>query len=184
MLWSSLLLLYCLWQVSEPSAAAVAQRYGKANNFATLRTTSMVTKEQRDLDQENMMKQQMSGFKQMRKAHLKQLRQVSLSLYVCLCLSLCLPVCHSVCLSVSVSNSLTDYVCGVVLSRSWTRKWSSLLIRWAFLNNSSMIIVLLNILSSFHVFIVIRLCLLLMTMAFVCPPHPDGIQMSYWDGRT
>lgn len=62
-------------QTPEPSIVPRHVKPGP-NNFATLRTISMVTKEQRKVDQENMMKQQMSGFKQMRKTHLKQLHQM------------------------------------------------------------------------------------------------------------
>jgi len=43
------------------------------------------------------MKQQMSGFKQMRKAHLKQLRQVSLPLSLSLSLSLSVSLSMSHC---------------------------------------------------------------------------------------
>ncbi|ESN94982.1 hypothetical protein HELRODRAFT_193684 [Helobdella robusta] len=55
---------------------------GPAGNFSTIRPTSVITKEQKDHNEENMMRQQMSGYKQMRRAHAKQLQQLE---YKCQC---------------------------------------------------------------------------------------------------
>lgn len=47
-----------------------------ANNFATIRTTSIVSKEQKEHVQENAMHEQMSGYKRMRRQHQKALIQL------------------------------------------------------------------------------------------------------------
>ncbi|KAG1657880.1 Serine/threonine-protein kinase TAO1 [Nymphon striatum] len=47
-----------------------------ANNFATIRTTSIVTKQQKDHEHANIMHEQMSGYKRMRRQHQKQLLQL------------------------------------------------------------------------------------------------------------
>lgn len=54
-----------------------------ANNFATIRTTSIVTRQIKEHEQENHMHEQMSGYKRMRRQHQKALIQVcSFSLYI------------------------------------------------------------------------------------------------------
>ena len=47
-----------------------------ANNFATLRTTSIVTRQIKEHDKENQMYEQMSGYKRMRRQHQKALLQL------------------------------------------------------------------------------------------------------------
>lgn len=49
---------------------------GAPNNFATIRTTSIVTKQQKEHMQEEM-HEQMSGYKRMRKEHQSALMKVS-----------------------------------------------------------------------------------------------------------
>lgn len=46
------------------------------NNFATIRTTSIVTQQKREYEHENHMREQMTGYKRMRRAHQKQLQQL------------------------------------------------------------------------------------------------------------
>lgn len=46
------------------------------NNFATLRTTSIITHQQREHVHENLMREQMTGYKRLRRQHQKQLMQV------------------------------------------------------------------------------------------------------------
>ena len=48
-----------------------------ANNFATIRTTSIVTKQIQEHEHSNELKEQFAGYKRMRKQHQKQLQQVS-----------------------------------------------------------------------------------------------------------
>ena len=47
------------------------------NNFATIRTTSIVTQQQREHDHSNQLREQMTGYKRMRRQHQKVLIQVS-----------------------------------------------------------------------------------------------------------
>ncbi|XP_023235832.1 serine/threonine-protein kinase Tao isoform X1 [Centruroides vittatus] len=47
-----------------------------ANNFATIRTTSIVTRQMKEHEQENQMHEQMSGYKRMRRQHQKALIQL------------------------------------------------------------------------------------------------------------
>jgi len=44
------------------------------NNFATIRTTSIVTQQQREHEHENELREQMTGYKRMRRQHQKQLQ--------------------------------------------------------------------------------------------------------------
>ena len=55
------------------------EQQAMANNFATIRTTSIVTQQQREHIQENVMREQMTGYKRMRRQHQKQLQQVRMS---------------------------------------------------------------------------------------------------------
>ncbi|KAI0220730.1 Serine/threonine-protein kinase TAO1 [Lamellibrachia satsuma] len=52
------------------------EQLAMANNFATIRTTSIVTQQQREHIQENVMREQMTGYKRMRRQHQKQLQQL------------------------------------------------------------------------------------------------------------
>lgn len=64
----------CLYlQPSGGSASGDAQ----ANNFATIRTTSIVTQQQREHEHENNMREQMTGYKRLRRQHQKELQNVS-----------------------------------------------------------------------------------------------------------
>lgn len=49
---------------------------GATNNFATIRTTSIVTRQMKEHEQENQMHEQMSGYKRMRRQHQKALVQM------------------------------------------------------------------------------------------------------------
>ncbi|KAH7955797.1 hypothetical protein HPB52_003890 [Rhipicephalus sanguineus] len=49
---------------------------GATNNFATIRTTSIVTRQMKEHEQENQMHEQMSGYKRMRRQHQKALEQM------------------------------------------------------------------------------------------------------------
>jgi len=53
-----------------------------AMNFATIRTTSIVTQEAQEHVQENVMREQMSGYKRMRRQHQKQLQQVIIKIII------------------------------------------------------------------------------------------------------
>lgn len=57
------------------SSGSVGREPG-AMNFATIRTTSIVTQEAQEHVQENVMREQMSGYKRMRRTHQKQLQQM------------------------------------------------------------------------------------------------------------
>ena len=48
-----------------------------ANNFATIRTTSIVNKQIKEHEHENEMRDQMTGYKRMRRQHQKILQQVN-----------------------------------------------------------------------------------------------------------
>lgn len=48
-----------------------------SRNFATIRTTSIVTKQKQEYEHSNELKEQFAGYKRMRKQHQKQLQQVS-----------------------------------------------------------------------------------------------------------
>lgn len=50
-------------------------QYG-ANNFATIRTPSIVKKQKVEQAQDDLFKEQMSGYKKMRKQHQRELQQV------------------------------------------------------------------------------------------------------------
>ena len=50
-----------------------------ANNFATIRTTSIVTKQIKDHEVSNELREQFAGYKRMRKQHQKQLLSVRYS---------------------------------------------------------------------------------------------------------
>ena len=49
---------------------------GGTNNFATLRTTSIVTRQIKEHEKENQMYEQMSGYKRMRRTHQKAIVQL------------------------------------------------------------------------------------------------------------
>jgi thousand and one amino acid protein kinase len=51
-----------------------------SNNFATIRTTSIVSQQHREHIKENVMREQMTGYKRMRRQHQRQLIQVNFSL--------------------------------------------------------------------------------------------------------
>jgi thousand and one amino acid protein kinase len=53
---------------TQPGNLAMAGEYNNVNNFATIRTTSIVTKQQKEHMQEEM-HEQMSGYKRMRREH-------------------------------------------------------------------------------------------------------------------
>ena len=46
------------------------------NNFATIRTTHIVTKQQKEHEMENEMREQMTGYKRMRRQHQKEMQTV------------------------------------------------------------------------------------------------------------
>lgn len=48
-----------------------------AGNFATIRTTSIVTKQMKEHEHTNELREQFAGYKRMRKQHQKQLKTVS-----------------------------------------------------------------------------------------------------------
>lgn len=56
----------------SPSARSDQQ----ANNFATIRTTSIVTKQHKEHERSNELREQFAGYKRMRKQHQKQLQQM------------------------------------------------------------------------------------------------------------
>jgi thousand and one amino acid protein kinase len=62
-----------VWQNS--SASLNSTELG-ANNFATLRTTSIVTRQLKEHAKENQMHEQMSGYKRMRRQHQKAIVQL------------------------------------------------------------------------------------------------------------
>ena len=53
------------------------------NNFATIRTTHIVTQQQREHIEENVLREQMAGYKRMRRQHQKQLQQVGIAKALC-----------------------------------------------------------------------------------------------------
>jgi len=57
---------------------------GPGNNFATIRTTSIVKQQQLEHIQADNMREQMSGYKEMRRLHQKQTHQVSLHCWLAL----------------------------------------------------------------------------------------------------
>lgn len=71
-----MVLMFCCWQSSDGTPSLLESGLGGANNFATIRTTSIVTQQQRAHIQENMMRQQMTGYKALRRQHQKQMQQV------------------------------------------------------------------------------------------------------------
>lgn len=58
------------------SSSSISSSDPGANNFATIRTTSIVTKQQKEHMQESEMHEQMSGYKRMRRQHQKLLIQL------------------------------------------------------------------------------------------------------------
>ncbi|XP_021374668.1 serine/threonine-protein kinase TAO3-like isoform X2 [Mizuhopecten yessoensis] len=58
-----------------PSNSSINRMEAGANNFATIRTTHLVTKQMKDHEHANDMKEQFTGYKRMRKTHQKQLQQ-------------------------------------------------------------------------------------------------------------
>lgn len=58
---------------------------GGENNFATIRTTHIVTQQQREHIEENVLREQMAGYKRMRRQHQKQLQQVCLFVPIHVC---------------------------------------------------------------------------------------------------
>lgn len=67
-------------QHSVSTISSTSNNEPGANNFATIRTTSIVTKQQKDHEHANIMHEQMSGYKRMRRQHQKQLHQVIIKL--------------------------------------------------------------------------------------------------------
>jgi len=69
--------LYSLFllQSAEASSGAPGDEFG-GNNFATIRTTSIVKQQQLEHTHADNMREQMSGYKQMRRQHQKQTHQV------------------------------------------------------------------------------------------------------------
>lgn len=61
------------------SQASSGRSEPDTNNFATIRPTSIVTKQFKEHEHTNELKEQFTGYKRMRKQHQKQLRQVSVS---------------------------------------------------------------------------------------------------------
>ncbi|XP_021374677.1 serine/threonine-protein kinase TAO1-like isoform X10 [Mizuhopecten yessoensis] len=59
----------------SPSNSSINRMEAGANNFATIRTTHLVTKQMKDHEHANDMKEQFTGYKRMRKTHQKQLQQ-------------------------------------------------------------------------------------------------------------
>jgi len=64
---------HCFWFPLQASFSSSIERI--PNNFATIRTTSIVTKQQKEHMQENMY-EQMSGYKRMRREHQAALLKV------------------------------------------------------------------------------------------------------------
>lgn len=60
----------------QNSSASLNSAEMGANNFATLRTTSIVTRQIKEHEKENQMYEQMSGYKRMRRQHQKGLFQL------------------------------------------------------------------------------------------------------------
>ncbi|OWF40278.1 serine/threonine-protein kinase TAO1-like isoform X9 [Mizuhopecten yessoensis] len=60
---------------NKPSNSSINRMEAGANNFATIRTTHLVTKQMKDHEHANDMKEQFTGYKRMRKTHQKQLQQ-------------------------------------------------------------------------------------------------------------
>lgn len=56
---------------------ASAPNQDMASNFSTIRTTLIVSQQHREHIQQNIMREQMSGYKRMRSQHTRQLQQVS-----------------------------------------------------------------------------------------------------------
>uniref|UniRef100_T1J5D9 Large ribosomal subunit protein P2 n=1 Tax=Strigamia maritima TaxID=126957 RepID=T1J5D9_STRMM len=63
-------------RVARHSSSGLSVGDGATNNFATIRTTSIVTKQQKEHLQESEMNEQMSGYKRMRRQHQKLLIQL------------------------------------------------------------------------------------------------------------
>lgn len=61
---------------SNSSSASLNSTDVAANNFATIRTTSIVTRQIKEHEQENHMHEQMSGYKRMRRQHQKAIIQL------------------------------------------------------------------------------------------------------------
>ncbi|XP_033748866.1 serine/threonine-protein kinase TAO1-like isoform X8 [Pecten maximus] len=59
----------------SPSNSSINRMEAGANNFATIRTTHLVTKQMKEHEHANDMKEQFTGYKRMRKTHQKQLQQ-------------------------------------------------------------------------------------------------------------
>lgn len=56
----------------------IGGRSGHNNNFATLRTTSIVTRQLKEHARENQLHEQMSGYKRMRRQHQKAIIQLEM----------------------------------------------------------------------------------------------------------
>lgn len=61
----------------QPSAGSGASE--PVINFPTIRPTSIVAQQQREHEHENELREQMTGYKRMRRQHQKQLQVVSMS---------------------------------------------------------------------------------------------------------
>lgn len=61
----------------QPSSASGGRSVDRSN-FATIRTTSIVTKQIMEHEHENELREQFTGYKRMRRQHQKQLQQVGL----------------------------------------------------------------------------------------------------------
>jgi len=88
--------------ILQASNSNAIQDHG-ANNFATIRTTSIVTKQQKEHMQEEM-HEQMTGYKRMRREHQAALVKVCAMnvileeiCYVCVCGCVCACGCMRVC---------------------------------------------------------------------------------------
>ena len=65
----------CKLCILQSSGGSIGSEPG-ANNFATIRTTSIVNQQRYDHRQESAMREQMTGYKRLRRQHQKQLQQV------------------------------------------------------------------------------------------------------------
>ena len=65
-----MIIFFCLLQMTNTSNRSLEPG---ANNFATIRTTSIVTKQIKDHEVSNELREQFAGYKRLRKQHQKQL---------------------------------------------------------------------------------------------------------------
>ena len=64
------------FNAAQNSSASINSVEMTANNFATLRTTSIVTRQLKEHARENQLHEQMSGYKRMRRQHQKAIHQL------------------------------------------------------------------------------------------------------------